>query len=441
MFWFDFPAEIQSLLNYYWWQINFLLLVNIVILGYLSIKKPIYACGLTIILLPTYLFRSRLAGLPFTYLELCLLVTFGGWLMKKIVPVKKIYHLTPTTYHLKYFWPILIILISSTIAIFASPDWRAAAGIWKAYFLEPILFFIVLKNCLKTEQDRDVILWALGFSTLVISLLAINQKFTGFGIAQASWVPESKRRVTAFFTSPNAVGLYLAPIVLICFGWLIEKIKNAKSQIAAAARPIILLSIIIVLALAAIIFTQSHGTLLGLAAGLAFFCFFAFSKKWTLAAGLLAIIITLAVPLTREKIMPVVLLQDASGQNRLMLWQMAGDYLLTSPKNFLLGGGFGGFAAVENRLRNPLKLEALLYPHHIFLNFWLEIGLLGLAGFIWLISKFFRDGFSAARAIRESPQQLGLMAAMVCIIVHGLIDVPYFKNDLAVLFWTLLALL
>jgi hypothetical protein len=32
------------------------------------------------------------------------------------------------------------------------------------------------------------------------------------------------------------------------------------------------------------------------------------------------------------------------------------------------------------------------------------------------------------------------MAAMVAIIIYGLVDVPYFKNDLSVLFWTILGL-
>jgi hypothetical protein len=36
--------------------------------------------------------------------------------------------------------------------------------------------------------------------------------------------------------------------------------------------------------------------------------------------------------------------------------------------------------------------------------------------------------------------QLGIVLAMVAIIVHGLVDVPYFKNDLALEFWTLLGI-
>ena len=39
-----------------------------------------------------------------------------------------------------------------------------------------------------------------------------------------------------------------------------------------------------------------------------------------------------------------------------------------------------------------------------------------------------------------SPYQLGVMLALVAVIVHGMVDVPYFKNDLSLEFWTLLAI-
>lgn len=32
------------------------------------------------------------------------------------------------------------------------------------------------------------------------------------------------------------------------------------------------------------------------------------------------------------------------------------------------------------------------------------------------------------------------LASMAALLVHGLVDVPYFKNDLAVLFWILISL-
>ncbi|MFA5022176.1 MAG: O-antigen ligase family protein [Patescibacteria group bacterium] len=433
MFWFDYNWQIQDLLNQSWYQLNFLMLIVLVVLGYLSFKKSIYACALTIILLPTYLCRSQIWFVPITYLELCLLVTFFGWFIQA-----KPYKLQATSYKL-YLLPILLFIIAATISIFIAPNKITAAGLWKAYFIEPILFFLVLINVVKSDQDKKIILWALGISSLLISFLAIYQKFTAFGIAQPIWIAPSRRRVTAIFSSPNAVGLYLGPIITIYLGWLIAEFKN---WLGAIGKLLILIPAII-----AIIFTVSQGTWLGLIAAIIFLISFAFLpqlkfqlkiNKLQLLLMLLIIIISLLVlPIAADKLLN---LTSQSSQNRIILWQMSEKYLLSSPKNFIFGSGILGFAQIQNQLRNPLKMEPLLYAHNIFFNFWLELGLLGLSSFIILIIQFFKKGLSEVNK-ENRWLKLGLMAAMITILVHGFIDVPYFKNDLAVLFWLIIALL
>ncbi|MFA6382478.1 MAG: O-antigen ligase family protein [Candidatus Buchananbacteria bacterium] len=439
MFLFDLNWQIQHFLNQFFWPINFLLVAILVILAYLSYKKPIYAVGLTIVLLPTYLFRSKIwfptpsgaEGLPFTFLEVCIWVTFLGWLINS-----SSYKLKALNSKLKnYRWPILLILLSATISVFISPDKAAAAGLWKAYFVEPILFFVVLVNIIKTQKDKDVILWSLGISTLAISLLAIYQKFTGFGIAEASWILPAQRRVTSLFTSPNAVGLYLGPITAIYLGWLISELPKVRFANRTFGLTILKL-LIIIPAILAILFTVSQGTWLGLLAAIVFFVFFGWNKKITALIVLILIISCLTVPPARHQILELLTFKDASSQNRLFLWQTGWQYLTDNSKNSVLGAGLLGFAQIQNAQRDPLTLEPLLYPHNIILNFWLEIGLTGLLAFGWLIIKFFKQGFANYQLIT-----LGLMSAMVAILIHGLIDVPYFKNDLAVLFWVIIGLL
>ncbi|MAF14050.1 MAG: hypothetical protein CMI53_04135 [Parcubacteria group bacterium] len=438
MFIFDFSWEIQHFLNQFWHQINFLLLIIFVLTGYLSYKNPAYAVGLTIILLPTYLFRSSILGIPITFLEILILTTFLGWLLKSYLNGQ-----ARSCFQSSFYWPISIVLIAATISVLLAPDLRQAAGIWKAYFIEPILFFLVATKVWRTEPGQKIILWSLGISTLTISLLGIYQKFTGFGIFEPAWMAAEHRRVTSIFSSPNAVGLYLSPIVMIYVGWLISEIKNLKK--------IILKLLIILPALIAIIFTVSRGTWLGLIAASIFIAFFAcppksreagrrwgWSKKLTALIVTIVIFITLLIPLSRNLLLLAITFKDTSGQNRLELYSMSYNHLSGSIKDFIFGAGIGGFAQIQDQQRQPLKLEALLYPHNIFLNFWLEIGLLGLIAFGWLKIKFFKIGFQNLK--NNKWLSLGIMAAMITIITHGLIDVPYFKNDLAVLFWLLVGL-
>lgn len=432
MFYFDFPVDIQSLMNAYWWQINFLLLFLFVGLAYLSVKKPALAAGLTIILLPTYLFRSKIGFLPFTFLEICLLTTLFGWLINKIFFDKETF--LPT---FKFFYlPVLLIIIAASVSIFFSPDKISAAGIWKAYFIEPILFFFVLRDVNKKENGKKIILYSLGLIGLLVAVFAVYQKFSAFGIAQPSWILPEKRRVTSFFTSPNAIGLFLGPIMLIYFGWLIDNFKNGILKFKN-----LFICLVLILGAIAICFSVSQGSWLGLLAGLIFFSFVYFSKKWTAAALILAGAITLGAPWLREKIIPIILFKDLSGQNRLILWQMAKNFLVNSPMNFIFGAGIGGFAEMQNQLRDPLKMEPLLYPHNIFLNFWLETGLLGLLGFIAVLISFFKKTKDVINKNLLSALNVGIASAMIYVLIHGLIDVPYFKNDLAVLFWIIISLI
>lgn len=141
--------------------------------------------------------------------------------------------------------------------------------------------------------------------------------------------------------------------------------------------------------------------------------------------------------------------------------------LLSSPQNFLLGVGLSNYplavkpfhqegvffdfdkdanfeqklrASAEYRASHWQPVDIYQYPHNIFLNFWTELGLLGMLLFGWLLLKFL---YYASLLYSKTGDflALGMLASMICVLVHGLVDVPYFKNDLSVLWWLLFAML
>lgn len=431
MLWLDLHWQIQQALNPYLLAINVLIALGLATHLRLAFTRPAVAAATTLALLPTYLVRSSLFGIPFTLLEVLILATFAGWAWRKrnagAAPAN--YLLPPEPYRR----PAILVLLAATAGVFVSADTLAAAGLWKAYFLEPILLFAVLADVAKKNQGRESLLRGLALGTLPISLLAIVQKLNGFAIAEPSWIPEATRRVTSAFTSPNAVGLLLGPIVFILAGHALGRIKEAAPKAGTVG-----CLAAVALALGAMAFTVSHGTYLGLAAGAAWLLWqLPVQKKAKLVArvllglaGSLAVAYALTSPAARQ----VATLADPAGQGRLALWGVAVDHLTSSPANFALGAGLFGFPAIHEAARDPLVQEALLYPHNIFLNFWMELGLLGLAGFTWLFVVFFKKNS------RADWLQLGVGAAAIALLVHGLVDVPYFKNDLAVLAWLTLAL-
>jgi len=73
-------------------------------------------------------------------------------------------------------------------------------------------------------------------------------------------------------------------------------------------------------------------------------------------------------------------------------------------------------------------------PHNIFLAFWLQAGLLGLVGFFWLLISFFK---------KIEPKQILssiLIGTMIYILIHGMVDTTYWKNDLSIIFWLIISI-
>jgi O-antigen ligase len=139
----------------------------------------------------------------------------------------------------------------------------------------------------------------------------------------------------------------------------------------------------------------------------------------------------------------------SSWQSRLMVWRSA---LKIGWDNWFFGVGPGMFQKyyLDYQKYFPPYLEwAVPQPQNIFLAFWLQTGLVGLIGFFWLIINFFRrvlrllkkqkPSYAKASEGRE-PLALALMAVMIYILVHGLLDATFWKNDLALIFLTIAAL-
>ena len=122
-------------------------------------------------------------------------------------------------------------------------------------------------------------------------------------------------------------------------------------------------------------------------------------------------------------------------------------------EHFILGGGLNNFKNAITPYHKYTFFELYLYPHNIFLNTWSELGILGFISFFSIIIIFFRKNYSIYTnklddfwkdnatdkniSIIEHQKNMALIISlsMFTLIIHGLVDVPFFKNDLSVLFW------
>jgi len=356
-------------------------------------------------------------------------------------------------------------LFGATISIFTSVDIRTALGEWKAFYIEPFIFFLILisisslqnvvnKNKkqksflditfhLSSYQLTKTIISALLLSAFCTSLLAIYQHFTGWLVPYDFWANRDTYRVTAWYGFPNAVGLFFAPVFILGLYFFIN--KSYKIQDTNKSQKInsklffkyCILSVSCILLLTtflfAIIYAKSTGALIGIATGICFLLFIWKRTRWfILVASIIALVGLFALP-NDNAIRQELFMQDRSGQLRIEMWAETSAYLFEHP---LRGTGLASYSERIAPYRIQKNIEIFHHPHNLLLTLWVNTGFIGLFGFLWLVVIVMRMFIVTTKQIDKT----FFIATLITIFTTGLVDSPYIKNDLAFLFWTIVAL-
>ncbi|OGD57202.1 hypothetical protein A2V71_02195 [Candidatus Berkelbacteria bacterium RBG_13_40_8] len=382
-----------------------------------------YLIALIALALPTYLIRFDFGGIPTTLLEILIYVIFliGLWKLAYCQWLKV----------RQTFWlPIGVLLLALIISTIIAPDKLAAAGQVRAYFIDPLLVFWLM-ICYLEIKDFSWIFLGLAGSGLFVSIHTIIQKILGHVTADG-------RVIGIFGYSPNYVALFLAPIIVMTVACGIQMMAKKSYQLSVISYLLSVISIV------AIYFSGSRGGLIAVVGGIVFYLilrYWEIIRKKMLYKTAVLLLVTAAVFGTAWFFKPD--FQASGGRvtsSNNLRWQIWGASFELGAKHPLLGVGLANFQPAfsdftQDRGNFPEYITPqALTPHNIFLMFWLTCGILGLAAFIWLLVIFYKSGF---KNLTKS-WVLILMAAMTTIILQGLVDTPYFKNDLSILFWMIL---
>lgn len=401
-----------------------------------------YLLALIFLALPAYLIRLSIFGIPTTVLEILIYIVFaiGLFNLKKTKEIS-----------IKSLIPIGLLMIAALISVFVSPEKTVALGQFKALFLDPILVFYLILVFIKTEDFPFIFSGLIG-SGLIVSLYSIAQKLLG-------QVTVDNRVVGIFGYSPNYPALFLGPIAGMMIAYSLQQIAHSKQQTANSIdsndsrQPLavscqLLAIFCLPLALLAIYFSGSRGALLAIFGGIIFYLIIRFwsiiwSKLWLKIA--LVILIGLSIILAWWAFKPNFNLPPTAGSRitssdniRWQIWQTSWEMGQNHP---IFGIGLGNYQNVFNELtQNRVNFPEFITPlalsaHNIFFMFWLTTGIIGLTSFVWLMLIFYQTGFKN----RSKSIVLILMTGMTVLILQGLVDTPYFKNDLSLLFWFLFA--
>ncbi len=384
-----------------------------------------YALAALFTAAPLYVLRFSIGGLPLNALEILIpifLLIFLSWLAKKS-HIQDFLVFLKNQSKINYIF-IGLLAIAAIISFAISPDKHRAFGLLGAFFIEPMLVYFPAQYLFADEKNKTRFIKWLFILIGIISAYAVLQYFTLIGLPQQWWGNAAEpKRALSIFEYPNAYALYLAPLLAFLLPFVFQKNINKWHKIAYA------------IGLAGLLLSLSRGGWLGFAAAAAFFAFFRSNKttkKYLLALFIAGALIIAAVPNLRYRvILPFV--GEKSTVSRYSLWHTADKMIKDSP---LLGKGLYGFQTDFNAYNTDPNLQAINFPHNIFLNFWVETGLLGLISFLAICIIAFIKAWKS-----KTLAATGITLFLIALFVHGQVDAPYLKNDLALVFWIILAMI
>ena len=361
--------------------------------------------------LPLYVVRWHYGPLPTTLLETLIILTVvlyvvARWREGMRRPLASAYDI-----------PIVALLLAGALAVVVANDHRTALGLYRAYFIEPVAIFYVAIDLLQSiEQVTEAIVaFAVGSSAFaLINLAVFAQALTAHAVNVGS-------APNAFYGDANYVAMYLEPPVAIAAGFVLFG-QNARARLLGA------LWLAVSGAGLAVMFSKgSWAALLGLVLLVVIT-----APRWrlpVLGALVAAAVIATQIPLVMQRLSTI----PPSLNGRQELFGAALGMIRDHP---IFGLGLGGFS-FQFRGTSPE-----IYPHDIWLTFWVELGILGVIAFAVILFGLLWRGWRAWPGLADAyrPALWGGLAALVLWTIHGVVDSPYWKNDMSVEFWMLAAI-
>ena len=257
----------------------------------------------------------------------------------------------------------------------------------RAMILEPVLFFWLLAVF---PVSRSPALRGFLLAAVFTAALAVGQTILGWGGTEA----EGVRRAQAWYPSPNHLALMLGRALPFCLARALAH-NDVIWWLGTLVLGVALLS------------TFSTGGWLGGAAAIVVVTLVLRRRRLAMAvaggaaAGLILVSSLAIGGRLPERFNPL----RQTGGFRVELWASSIEMVRDHP---VLGIGLDNFAYLYQQvyLREAAAAEPnLSHPHNWVLNFWLELGIAGLAAFSWLVVRAFS---LAARQWTPHPDPLPL---------------------------------
>ena len=342
---------------------------------------------------------------------------------------------------------ILLFLLLGCISTFSSYFFKESLIGLSKYCLFILWYFLIKITIANSSTKSFLSLWSLVFfSSVIISLIGVYQYFIGVE-PLATWEDSSYEnihtRVYSTLGNPNLLAAYL--LLILPMGAVLS-FKQEKNSMKALYL-IGCLSLLVCL-----VFTGSRGGYIGLLSMLALSIVIAINylvskaqqpnklaSKKIIFIGVITLLVLGALflfPIIQERLLTIFTLREHSSNNyRVNVWLSCIQIL---KDNWLIGIGPGNNTF---RLAYGLYMKSsfdALGAYNVFLEIAIEIGVIGLVTFvlIFLLSflKLHRLFWTKGNTLA-----IGISLSLIGLIVHGMVDTVFFRPQIFIPFWFLLA--
>ncbi|MBN2306890.1 O-antigen ligase family protein [Candidatus Peregrinibacteria bacterium] len=379
-------------------------------------------------LFPLYLLRFKVYGIPFTVLEAFCYLFFAVFLLAVLLNVQKINWAQPARW---YYLGAFVLLLGATLGVITAPHYialpsgiimdsqQAALGVWKGWLMAPMLYFFTFTQVINHPEKLKKLLLNFVYAGALVSLSAYF-----WGIFNHGFTYDF--RLSGFFESANYLSLYIGPPLLLGVYYMLHgDTLNKRVKLLNLASVTIMIH--------ALFLTQSYAAVIAVFGALGLYMLVLLIrykiglKKLLLALTGLVVVFAVIVgsQWNSRKFQQFIDFENRSSSTvRLEIYEVAVGLVNEYPLSGVGPGLFQGFYQSEGPEilgRAPMEWN-IPHPHNEFLAFWLNAGLLGLLAFL---------GFLVLAHIRLTYPVIALWG----IVIHGFFDTPFWKNDLAMIFW------
>lgn len=308
------------------------------------------------------------------------------------------------------------------------------------YYVTCALCLLLTVSAVETpdQLERLAVFGCLGLAGA--ALAGIAQRFQGVAVIRAyvdmSLNPDMPGRVYSYYSNPNAFAEMLVMVIPVAVGLLFGAKKKSSRWIGLLSAGF---------GIVALVMTYCRASWVGLTVAAVIFLFF-----WNRKLIPVCILAGLAVlPLLPDAVFQRVLTifnpNDTSTSSRVPLMQAGLRIIKANP---ILGAGLGGDAV--RQASNDIHAYTASYArfthsHSLYLQLWLEHGLLGFAAFVAGGWHMLKQGANAI--LRESTPRstrlivLGALSALAGSLVSGLADYIFNYPRVMLIYWFTASLL